>query len=208
MQDIFFAGIGTASSVLDFTMAELMRRPHLMEKLQAEVNSSVPEGLQLVSEADLTDMTYLSAVIKESLRLHPVVPLLPHFSVASCSIDGHTVPAGLRVLVNSWAIGRDARYWEDAEEFIPERFIGDGGAAHVNFKGSDFQFLPFGSGRRMCAGVNFGIASVELMLANLVHRFDWEVPEGKKRGDIDMSEVFGLVVNRKHKLLLVPKLRV
>ncbi|KAG2567195.1 hypothetical protein PVAP13_7NG255800 [Panicum virgatum] len=206
--DIFFAGIGTASSVLDFTMAELMRRPHLMEKLQAEVNSSVPEGLQLVSEADLTDMTYLSAVIKESLRLHPVVPLLPHFSVASCSIDGHTVPAGLRVLVNSWAIGRDARYWEDAEEFIPERFIGDGGAAHVNFKGSDFQFLPFGSGRRMCAGVNFGIASVELMLANLVHRFDWEVPEGKKRGDIDMSEVFGLVVNRKHKLLLVPKLRV
>ena len=208
MQDVFFAGIGTSSSVLDFTMAELMRRPHLMEKLRAEVNSSVPEGLELASEADLADMAYLRAVIKESLRLHPVVPLLPHFSTASCSIDGHTVPAGLRVLVNSWAIGRNARCWEDAEEFIPERFIGDGGAAHVSFKGSDFQFLPFGSGRRMCAGVNFGIASVELMLANLVHRFDWEMPEGKKRGDIDMSEVFGLVVNRKHKLLLVPKLRV
>jgi cytochrome P450 len=207
--DVFFAGIGTASSMLDFTMAELMRRPHLMEKLQAEVNSSVPEGAdELVREADLTDMTYLRAVIKESLRLHPVEPLLPHFSIASCSIDGHTVPAGLQVLVNSWAIGRDARYWEHAEEFIPGRFIGDGGAAHVNFKGSDFQFLPFGSGRRMCAGVNFGIACVELILANLVHRFDWELPEGKKGGDIDMSEVFGLVVKRKEKLLLAPKLRV
>ncbi|CAL5068708.1 unnamed protein product [Urochloa decumbens] len=206
--DVFFGGIGTASSMLDFTMAELIRKPHMMEKLQAEVNSSVPEGLELVTEADLTaDMPYLRAVIKESLRLHPVAPLLPHFSMASCSIDSHTIPAGLQVLINSWAIGRDARCWEDAEEFIPERFIGDGSAAHVNFKGNDFQFLPFGSGRRMCAGVNFGIACIELMLANLVHRFDWELPLGKKRGDIDMSEVFGLVVSRKEKLLLVPKLK-
>ncbi|CAL5068705.1 unnamed protein product [Urochloa decumbens] len=206
--DVFFAGIGTASSMLDFTMAELMRKPHMMEKLQAEVNSSVPQGLELLSETNLTGMDYLRAVIKESLRLHPVAPLLPHFSMAGCSIDGHTIPAGLQVLINTWAIGRDARCWEDAEEFIPERFIGDGSAAHVNFKGNDFQFLPFGSGRRMCAGVNFGIACIELMLANLVHRFDWELPVGKKRGDIDMSEVFGLVVSRKEKLVLVPKLRV
>ncbi|CAL5068700.1 unnamed protein product [Urochloa decumbens] len=176
--DVFFAGIGTASSMLDFTMAELMRKPHMMEKLQAEVNSSVPQGLELLSETNLTGMDYLRAVIKESLRLHPVAPLLPHFSMAGCSIDGHTIPAGLQVLINTWAIGRDARCWEDAEEFIPERFIGDGSAAHVNFKGNDFQFLPFGSGRRMCAGVNFGIACIELMLANLVHRFDWELPVG------------------------------
>lgn len=206
--DVFFGGTGTSSSVLDFTISELMRRPHMMKKLQAEVDSSIPEGQEAVSEADLADMTYLRAVVKESLRLHPVAPLLPHFSMARCSVDGYTIPAGVRVLINSLAIGRDARYWEDAEEFIPERFIGHGSAAHVSFKGNDFQFLPFGSGRRMCAGVNFGIASVELMLANLVHRFDWELPVGKKRGDIDMSEVFGLVVNRKDKLLLVPKLRV
>lgn len=195
--------------MLDFTMAELMRKPHTMEKLQAEVRSSVPEGAELVSEADLTtaDMTYLRAVVKESLRLHPVAPLLPHLSMARCSVDGHTIPAGLRVMINSWAIGRDARCWEDAEEFVPERFV-DGSATHVNFKGNDFQFLPFGSGRRMCAGVNFGIACIELMLANLVHRFDWELPVGKKGGDIDMSEVFGVVVSRKEKLLLVPKLRV
>lgn len=210
MQDVFFAGIETSSSVLDFTMSELMRRPRLMKKLQAEVDSSVPEGQEAVSEADLAlaDMTYLRAVVKESLRLHPVAPLLPHFSMAPCSIDGYTVPAGVRVLINALAIGRDARYWEDAEEFVPDRFVGHGSAAHVGFKGNDFQFLPFGSGRRMCAGVNLGIASVELMLANLVRRFDWELPVGKKRGDIGMSEVFGLVVNRKDKLVLVPKLRV
>lgn len=208
VQDVFFGGIGTASSMLDFTMAELMQRPQMMEKLQAEVNSCIPNGQEVVSEADLVDMIYLRAVVKESLRLHPVAPLLPHFSMAQCRIEGHNIPAGVQVLINSSAIGRDTRYWEDAEEFIPERFIGDGCATHVNFKGNDYQFLPFGSGRRMCAGVNFGIACIELMLANLVHRFDWELPMEKKRGDIDMSEVFGLVVSRKEKLLLVPKLRV
>uniref|UniRef100_A0A0A9FCA5 Uncharacterized protein n=1 Tax=Arundo donax TaxID=35708 RepID=A0A0A9FCA5_ARUDO len=192
-------------------MAELIRRPHVMKKLQSEVRSSIPEGQEAVSEADLTtDMAYLRAVIKESLRLHPVTPLVPpHFSMASCSVvDGYVVPAGVRVLVNAWAMGRDARYWEEPEEFVPERFLDGGAAADVGFKGNDFQFLPFGAGRRMCPGMNFGMATIELMLVNLVHRFDWELLVGKERRGIDMSEVFGLVVHRKEKLLLVPKLRV
>ncbi|CAL5068701.1 unnamed protein product [Urochloa decumbens] len=208
--DVFFAGIETSAAVLEFTIAELMRRPHLMKKLQAEVRSCVPKGQEAVTEPDLAGMTYLRAVIKESLRLHNVTPLVaPRVSMASCSIDGYTVPAGVRVLINSWAIGRDARFWEDdPEEFVPERFIGDGSAAHVNFRGNDFQFLPFGSGRRMCAGMNFATAIVELMLANFVYCFDWELPPGKEKQDIDMTGVFGLVVNRKEKLLLVPKFRV
>ncbi|KAL6650982.1 hypothetical protein ACP70R_009907 [Stipagrostis hirtigluma subsp. patula] len=205
--DVFFGGIESSASVIDFTMAELMRWPHVMKKLQAEVRSIVPEGQGFVSEADLADMAYLRAVIKESLRLHTVTPLLaPRISMASCTIDGYAIPAGTRVLINTWAIGRDDRFWEHAEEFVPERFVGDGSAAHVNVNGNDFQFLPFGSGRRVCAGINMGIATVELMLANLVHRFDWALPPGKERHDIDMTGVFGLVVRRKEKLLLVPKL--
>ncbi|KAL6629629.1 hypothetical protein ACP70R_029394 [Stipagrostis hirtigluma subsp. patula] len=208
--DVFFGGIETSASILEFTMAELMRRPHVMKKLQDAVRSGTPKGQELVGEANLADMAYLRAVVKESLRLHMVTPLVaPRISVSSCSIDGYVIPAGTRVLINAWAIGRDARFWEDAEEFIPERFVGDGSAAHVNLNGTDFQFLPFGSGRRMCAGMNMGIATVELMLANLVHRFDWDLPPGMERGDIDMSRgVFGLVVHRKEKLLLVPKLHV
>ncbi|KAJ1276449.1 hypothetical protein BS78_05G215400 [Paspalum vaginatum] len=91
--------------------------------------------------------------------------------MASCVIDAHVVPAGVRVLVNLWAIGRDAHSWGDnAEEFVPERFLDGGGAAHVSFRGNDFQFLPFGAGRRQCPGINFGMAQVQVMLANLVHR--------------------------------------
>jgi cytochrome P450 len=77
----------------------------------------------------------------------------------------------------------------------------------VNFRGNDFQFLPFSTGRRMCPGMNFGLATTELALANLVARFDWELPSGKETRDIDMSEVFGLVVRLKKKLALVPKLQ-
>ncbi|GJN02976.1 hypothetical protein PR202_ga20372 [Eleusine coracana subsp. coracana] len=90
-----------------------------------------------------------------------------------------TVPAKVRVMINTWAIGRDERFWEDAEEFVPER---------------------------MCPGMNFAMANIEVMLVNLIHRFDWELPLGQERHDIDMTEVFGIVVHRKQKLLLVPKL--
>jgi len=206
-----FLGMGTAASVLDYTVIQLLQNPRVMTKLQAEVRSCVlqqGQGEETVSEDDLNRMPYLRAVINESLRLHPATPLLtPHFSMATCVIDGLVVPAEVRVLVNLWAIGRDARFWgEDAEEFVPERFLDGGGAAHVSYWGNDFQFLPFGAGRRQCPGINFGMAQVEVMLANLVHRFDWELPPGKVARDIDMSEDLGLVVKRKHKLLLLPKL--
>jgi cytochrome P450 len=211
MQDVFFGGIDTAASLLEYTIIELIQRPHVMKKLQAEVRSSLPQHQQgrqeIVREDDLHNMAYLRAVIKESLRLRTVTPLLaPHLSMTQCTIDGLVVPAGVHVLINVWAIARDARFWEDAEEFVPERFLDGGSAADVGFRGTDFQFLPFSAGRRQCPGINFGMAAVEVMLANLVHRFDWEMPAGKAARDIDMSEEFGLVVHRKEKLLLKPKL--
>ncbi|KAJ1271755.1 hypothetical protein BS78_06G149900 [Paspalum vaginatum] len=204
--DVFFGGIDTSSAVLEYTIIELLQRPRVMTKLRAEVRSRA-KGQGIVSEGDLNSMPYLRAVIKESLRLHPVTPLLaPHFSTDSCSIDGLEVPAGVRVLINAWAIGRDARFWEDAEEFAPERFLDGGSAAQVRLRGNDFHFLPFSAGRRQCPGMNFAIAAVEAMLANLVRCFDWEMPAGKEARDIDMSEEFGLVVHRKQKLDLVPKI--
>jgi cytochrome P450 len=118
------------------------------------------------------------------------------------------VPAGTRVVVNTWAIGRDSASWKDAEDFIPERFIKEGNDVHVNFKGNNFQLLPFGAGRRMCPAMNLAIANIELILTNLIYHVDWELPPGLVRGDIDMTEVFGLTVRQKEKLLLIPKIRI
>ncbi|CAO2163794.1 unnamed protein product [Urochloa humidicola] len=208
LMDMFGAGTDTSSLVLELAMAELMRSPQLMTKLQAEVRENTPKGQEMVTQDDIASMAYLRAVVKETLRLHPPAPLLlPHLSMVDCEVDGYTIPSGTRVIVNEWAIGRDPEAWEKAEEFMPERFMEGGSAAAVDFRGNDFQFVPFGAGRRICPGLNFGMATVEIMLANLVYCFDWELPAGKKKKDIDLTVVFGLTVHPKEKLILVPKLR-
>lgn len=150
----------------------------------------------------------MRAVVKETLRLHPPAPLLvPHLSLADCVVDGYHVPSGTRVIVNAWALGRDPGSWEKPEEFLPERFMDSGSAAGVDIKGNHFHLLPFGAGRRICPGLNFGMATVEIMLANLVYCFDWQLPMGMEEKDVDMTEVFGLTVHPKEKLMLVrPKL--
>jgi cytochrome P450 len=203
---MFAAGTDTTYLVLEFTIAELMLHQDAMAKLQAEVRKSTPKGQKLVNEDDLVGMTYLKAVIKETLRLHPPVPLLlPHLSQEDCDADGYAVPAGTSVLVNAWAISRDPAVWDAAEEFMPERFISMGDLGGVDFRGMDFQFLPFGSGRRICPGISFALSSIEIMLANLMLHFDWELPSGVDT--VDMTEVFGLTVSRKEKLFLNPRPR-
>ncbi|EER90226.1 indolin-2-one monooxygenase [Sorghum bicolor] len=213
LADMFAAGADAPYLVLEFAMAQLMLHQDVMARLQAEVRSIMMptnKGQQVITEEHLTGMSYLKAVIKETLRLHPPSPLLlPHQSLEECTVDGYVVPAGATVFVNAWAIGRDPRFWEAAEEFKPERFINNGATDEqgggVDFRGFDFQFLPFGSGRRMCPGMNFALANVEIMLANLVWHFDWEMAGAST--EIDMTEVFGLTVHRKEKLILTPRLQ-
>ncbi|EMS64391.1 Cytochrome P450 71C2 [Triticum urartu] len=205
LMDMFVAGADTSYIVLECAMAELMRKPNLMTKLQAEVRQKTPKGQQMVTEDDLGNMAYLKAVVMETLRLHPPLPLLlPHLSMAECDIDGYKVPAETRVIVNAWALGRDPGSWEAADEFMPERFVD---IVSLDFKGRDFQFLPFGAGRRMCPGINFGMASVEIMLANLVYCYDWELPDGMRQVDLDMTDVFGMTMRRKEKSFLIPRMR-
>lgn len=205
---MFQAGTETSSVVLVFTMAELMKKLHLMAKLQAELRTNISkQGQELITERDLTNMTYLKAVIKETLQLHPPTPLLlPHLVVADCDIDGYMVRSGTCVIVNAWAIGRNSESWEAAEEFLPERLVDGGSAANVDFIGTNFQFLPFGAGRRICPGINFASASMEIILENLLYHFDWDVPAevAVDKDGIDMAEAFGLSVQLEEKLLLLP----
>lgn len=203
---MFGAGTETSSIVLELAMAELMRHPQIMSKLQAEVRKNTPKGQEMVEQDNLASMPYLRAVVKETLRLHPPAPLLlPHLSMVDCDVDGYRIPSGTRVIINGWAISRDPESWDRAEEFVPERFMDAASAAAIDLRGSDFQFVPFGAGRRICPGLNFGLATVEIMLANLVYCFDWGLPVGMKVEDIDMTEVFGLSVRRKEKLILLPE---
>lgn len=194
------AGSETSSSTLQWAMTELMRNPKVMRKVQMEVRGAL-QGNTKITEADIKELNYMQLVIKETLRLHPPVPLLlPRECQKKCELLGYEIPEKSRVIVNAWAIERDPQYWQDAEEFKPERFEG----SSIDFKGTNFEFLPFGAGRRMCPGMTFGLASMELPLAELLYYFDWELPTASeiKSQSLDISESFGITSRRRFDLIL------
>ncbi|CAL4995525.1 unnamed protein product [Urochloa decumbens] len=202
--DLFIAGSETSANTLQWAMAELVRNPKLMQKAQDELRNKLG-GKPTVTEDDLVGLKYIKLVIKETLRVHPVVPmLLPRECRESCKIMGYDIPKGSTVFVNVWAINRDPKYWDDAETFKPERFE-DG---KVDFKGTDFEFTPFGAGRRMCPGMAFAQATMELVLAALLYHFDWELPRGMGPSQLDMTEEMGITARRKHDLYLHPVVHV
>jgi cytochrome P450 len=202
--DMIAAAIDTSNVTIQWTLSELIKSPRTMEKLQQELDNVVGRN-RLVEERDLTNLTYLNMVVKEGLRLHAPGPLLvPHESLEDIVINGYFIPKRSRVIINFWAIGRDPDAWSDnAEEFFPERFIG----SNIDVKGRDFQLIPFGSGRRGCPGLKLGLLKIQLVVAQLVHCFDWELPDGMAPADLDMTEVFGLAVPRAKPLLAVPTYR-
>ncbi|KAI5569350.1 hypothetical protein BDE02_12G070900 [Populus trichocarpa] len=199
--DMFAAGTDTNFITLDWAMTELIMNPHVMEKAQAEVRSVVGDR-RVVQESDLPRLNYMKAVIKEILRLHPAAPVLvPREALEDVIIDGYNIPAKTRIYVNAWGMGRDPELWENPETFEPERFMGSG----IDFKGQDFELIPFGAGRRICPAITFGIATVEIALAQLLHSFDWKLPPGLEAKDIDNTEAFGISMHRTVPLHVIAK---
>ncbi|KAK7323262.1 hypothetical protein VNO77_26727 [Canavalia gladiata] len=198
--DMFAAGTDTTSTVLEWAMTQLLRNPIVMEKLKQEVRNVAGDRTH-ITEEDLGHLPYLKAVVKETFRLHPPIPLLiPRQSMRDIKLKGYHIKSGTRVIVNAWGIARDPMYWDQPEEFKPERFLN----SSIDVKGNDFQLIPFGAGRRGCPGVIFAMVVNELVLANIVHQFDWALPSGVVgERTLDMSETVGLTMHRKTPLLAV-----
>ncbi|XP_073146455.1 strychnine-11-hydroxylase-like [Henckelia pumila] len=196
--DIFVGGTETTAGLIIWAMTALMKTPHAMKKAQEEVRNLVGNK-GTVDEDDVPNLTYLKAIIKETLRLFPPAPLsVPRETIERCTIDGYEIPPKTAVYVNLHTIGLDPEYWENPTEFNPDRFLD----STIDYRGQDFGLIPFGSGRRGCPGINLGIAIVELALANLLYTFDWELPNGMKKEDIDMEASPGLSLNKKIDLCL------
>ncbi|GLU20484.1 hypothetical protein SLE2022_366810 [Rubroshorea leprosula] len=198
--DTFLGGINTSSVTILWAMSELIKNPRAMKKVQIEIRSSVGKKGKVEAE-DVAKLKYLKMVVKETFRLHPPAPLLvPHEAMQQCRIGGFDVFPKTRIFVNVWAIGRDPNSWENPNEFYPERFEDN----DIDFKGSNYELMPFGAGRRICPGLAMGATNVEYALANLLYWFDWELPDGMRREDISMEEEGRLVCGRKTPLCLVP----
>ncbi|CAL5405860.1 unnamed protein product [Camellia sinensis] len=180
-------------------MSEMMKNARIMRKAQAKVRQ-VFNGKGKVNETGIQELNYLKLVIKETLRLHPALPLLlPRECGERCEINGYEIPVKTKVIINVWAIGRDPNYWSDPECFRPERFFD----SSIDFKGNNFEFIPFGAGRRICPGMAFGLANVEMPLAQFLYHFDWKLPGGMNQEELDLTEAFAVTVRRKEDLNLI-----
>ncbi|KAL7125423.1 hypothetical protein ABFS83_14G116300 [Erythranthe nasuta] len=203
IMDVMFGGTETVASAIEWAMAELMKSPQDLKKVQQELAEVVGFDRK-VNESDLEKLPYFKCIIKETLRLHPPIPLLLHETASEATINGYVIPAGARVMINVWAIGRDPTQWADPDKFDPSRFLEN---VSPDFKGSNFEYIPFGSGRRSCPGMQLGLYGLELTVAHLCHSFNWELPDGMKPSELDMNDLFGLTAPRAVQLVAVPKHR-
>ncbi|KAM3201078.1 Cytochrome [Capsicum annuum] len=197
--DMFAAGTETSSTTTVWAMVEMMKNPSILAKAQEEVREAFKDKATF-DKIDMEELKYLKLVIKETMRFHAPVPLLvPRECREETNINGYTIPVKTKVMVNVWALGRDPKYWDDAESFKPERFE----KCSVDFVGNSFEYLPFGSGRRMCPGMSFGLANVYLPLAQLLYHFDWKLPTGIEPRALDVTESSGATATRKNDLCLI-----
>lgn len=195
LEELFTAGIDTTTSTITRTMAELIATPQSLTKLKHEIDAAF-DGQD---SSTVENLPYLQACIKETLRLHPPAPLLlSHRAGETCQVMGYTIPKNARIMVNVWAIGRDPTVWDEPLDYRPERFL----SSTVDFKGNDFELLPFGAGRRICPGLPMAVKIVPLILALLVYFFEWSCP-----GQGSVDERLRATSQMRGPLLLCPKTR-
>jgi len=200
-QDLFIAGSDTSGSTTEWAMAELLRNPEVMQKAREEVIQVIGSSSVEITETDIPRLPYIQAIVKETLRLHPPVPLLlPYVAGHDVEVSGYTIHKGNQVLINAWSIGRNPQFWDEPLLFQPQRFL----RSNIDFKGRDFEYLPFGGGRRICPGLPLAIRMITLMLAALLHSFQWELPQGVTPHTLDMTEQYGITLKKLSPLSAIP----
>ncbi|MCD7472191.1 hypothetical protein HAX54_013199 [Datura stramonium] len=201
IMNMLIGGTDNSTAIVIWAMTALIANPNAMKKVQAEIRESVGKK-SIVNEDDIQNLPYFKAVIKETFRLYPSAPLLlARETMQNSMLEGYEIKPKTIIQVSAWAIARDPEYWKNPEEFIPERFLN----SDIDFKGQNFELIPFGAGRRGCPAIALGVANVELVLSNLLYAFDWELPCGMKREDIDTDVLPGLTMHKKNALCLIPK---
>ncbi|CAI9089782.1 OLC1v1024417C1 [Oldenlandia corymbosa var. corymbosa] len=198
-QDLLVGGTESSTVTVEWAISELLKNPKLFNKANQELDRVIGHN-RWVDEKDLPNLPYIEAIIKETMRLHPVVPLLvPRCAREDCKVAGYDIKKGTQVLVNTWTIGRDPESWENPEEFNPDRFLGK----DIDIKGHHYELLPFGSGRRMCMGYSLGLKVVQSNLANLLHGFQWRLPSDMSIDDLNLEETSGISTPKKIPLAVV-----
>nr|QBS13817.1 Cytochrome P450 monooxygenase [Marrubium vulgare] len=202
-QDLLAGGTESSAVTVEWALSELLKKPEIFKKATEELDRVIGQN-RWVKEQDIANLPYIEAIVKETMRLHPVAPMLvPRIAREDCKVAGYDLKKETMVLVNTWTIQRDPSIWDNPDEFDPDRFIGK----TIDVKGHDYELLPFGSGRRMCPGYALGLKVIQSSLANVLHGFNWKLPGKMGPEDLNMEEFFGLSTPRKVPLTTVPEPR-
>ncbi|KAE8728616.1 putative ent-kaurene synthase [Hibiscus syriacus] len=202
-QDLIAGGTDSSAVTVEWAISELLKKPEILAKATEELDREIGRE-RWVEEKDIVNLPFIDSISKETMRLHPIAPLLtPRVARQNCKLAGYDVPKGTRALVNVWTIGRDPSLWDNPNEFWPDRFMGK----TIDIKGGDFELLPFGAGRRMCPGYPLGIKVIQTSLANVLHGFTWKLPHNISNHNLNMEEIFGLSTPRKYPLQVVAEPR-
>ncbi|KAL8503644.1 hypothetical protein ACS0TY_022395 [Phlomoides rotata] len=198
LNDIVVGGTDTTATTVEWVMAELLCNPNKMAKVQQELTNVVGEH-NIVEESHLSKLVYLDATVKETLRLHPPLPLIPRVPSQSTTLGGYSIPKGTRVFLNMYSVCMDSQFWKEPLKFEPDRFLNE--HADVEYIGNSYQYLPFGSGRRVCPGFTLAERMVMYLLATLLHSFEWRLSDDK---GVDLSSKFGIVMRKSTPLHAIP----
>lgn len=194
---MIFRGTDTVAILLEWILARMVMHPEIQAKAKSEIDNVVGKT-RTVSDSDLQNLPYLSAIVKETLRVHPPGPLLSwaRLAIHDTHVGEHFIPAGTTAMVNMWAITHSTDIWPEAEVFKPERFLEE----DVPILGTDLRLAPFGAGRRVCPGKAMGLATVQLWLAQMLQSFNWHNAAGDDHG-VDLSECLKLSLEMKKPLV-------
>ncbi len=169
---LFMAGHETTANVLAWTWYLISQTPEVEAKLHAELDEVLAGRTPEMS--DVENLKYTRAILDETMRLYPPVPILSREAMAEDTIRDRKIPAGSIMLIVPWLIHRHKKYWDKPDHFIPERFMPDAP------KPIKFSYIPFSAGPRVCLGKNFGIVESVLTIAMLAQRFRLSMPMGTK----------------------------
>ncbi|KAK4493031.1 hypothetical protein RD792_018155 [Penstemon davidsonii] len=198
--ELLLAGTDTTNIIIIWALSDLIKNKSEMYKVRVELQTNI--GDKILEESDIMVLPYLQACVKETIMMPPPIPfLLPHRATETCHVMNFTIPKGSQVMVNTWAMANNPSIWDDPSSYRPERFLDSG----VDFKGNNFEFVPFGSGRRMCPRLPMAFVQVQYVVACFVNTFNWFVPRDNDLDELDMEEVYHLAMRKKDPLEVIPR---
>jgi cytochrome P450 len=170
---LLLAGHETTALTLSFALYLLARHPAAEAKVVAELGEVLAGRVPVA--ADVQRLTYTGWVVNEALRLYPPAYNIGREALADCEIGGYPVPRGTQLWIVQWVVHRDPRWYDEPEDFRPERWDND-----LPRRLPRCAYFPFGDGPRLCIGQHFALVEATLVLATILQRYHLELPPGQR----------------------------